>query len=61
MYNDVSAPLAAGTSGGMLAVTGTSSLWLGLAAFAMLALGTALLRIGPRKAARAEINAGHWS
>ncbi|GAA1152231.1 hypothetical protein [Ornithinicoccus hortensis] len=61
MYNNISAPMAAGGSGGMLAMTGTNSLWLGLAAFALLALGAAVLRIGPRRASRASIDSGHWA
>jgi hypothetical protein len=51
VYNNPSAPLAAGGAGGVLAWTGFDSLWFALAAFAMLAVGTALLRIVPRKQA----------
>lgn len=61
MYDNPSAPLAAGGASGTLALTGTNSLWLALAAFAMIALGTALMRIGPRRAARKSIDSGHWS
>jgi hypothetical protein len=49
MYNNPSASLAAGGSGSVLAYTGTNSMWLALAAFAFIAVGTALLRIAPRK------------
>ena len=48
MYDNPSASLAAGGSGSVLAYTGFGSLWLALAAFAMIAVGTALLRIVPR-------------
>ncbi|WP_166509448.1 hypothetical protein [Blastococcus sp. TF02-8] len=48
MYDNPSAPLAAGGTGGALAYTGFGSVWLALAAFAMLAVGTALMRIVPR-------------
>jgi hypothetical protein len=49
MYDNPSAPLAAGGSGSVLAYTGFNSLWLALAAFALIAVGTAMLRIVPRK------------
>ncbi|WP_170977837.1 hypothetical protein [Blastococcus sp. CCUG 61487] len=49
MYDNPSASLAAGGTGGVLAYTGFGSLWLVLAAFAMIAAGTALMRIVPRK------------
>jgi hypothetical protein len=48
MYDNPSASLAAGGSGSVLAYTGFGSLWLALAAFALIAVGTALLRIVPR-------------
>lgn len=48
MYNSVLPASGAGT----LAFTGTNSLWYGLAAFALLAVGTAILRIIPRRASR---------
>ena len=48
MYDNPSASLAAGGSGSVLAYTGFNSLWLALAAFALIAVGTALLRIVPR-------------
>jgi hypothetical protein len=51
MYNNLTAPVAAGVAGGgTLAMTGGSLdvLWAVLAAFAMLALGLALVRIAPR-------------
>jgi hypothetical protein len=51
MYDNPSAPLAAGGSGSVLAYTGFESLWLALAAFALIAVGTALMRIVPRKQA----------
>jgi len=49
MYNNVTAPAAAGaaTSGG-LAVTGASTIWIVLAGFAMVAVGSALMRIAPK-------------
>ena len=49
MYNNVTAPAAAGgaTSAG-LAATGANTLWVVLAGFAMVAAGTALMRIAPR-------------
>lgn len=48
MYNNPSPVLAAGTAGA-LAFTGANVLWLVLAAFAMLAVGTAMARIAPRR------------
>jgi hypothetical protein len=49
MYSNPSAPMAAGGASGVLAYTGFNSLWWALAAFALVAVGTALLRIVPRK------------
>lgn len=50
MYNNPTAPMAAGVGSGMLAVTGAGDIfWLGLAAFALIAAGMALARIIPRK------------
>lgn len=49
MYNHVTSSAGAGIGGGVLAATGADSLWLGLAAFALLAAGTAILRIVPRR------------
>lgn len=49
MYDNPSASLAAGGTGSVLAYTGFNSLWLALAAFALIAVGTALMRIVPRK------------
>ncbi len=49
MYDNPSAPLAAGGTGSVLAYTGFGSMWLALAAFAMIAAGMALMRIVPRK------------
>lgn len=46
MYNNMAAPAAAG---GILAITGGNFVWAVLAAFAMIALGSALARIVPRK------------
>jgi hypothetical protein len=43
-YNTATPPLAGGT----LAFTGTNSLWLALAAFALIAAGSAMMRIVPR-------------
>ncbi|GAA1030914.1 MULTISPECIES: hypothetical protein [Amycolatopsis] len=47
MYQKIGAASAAGMTGG-LAFTGVNALWLLLAGFALLAAGTALLRILPR-------------
>jgi hypothetical protein len=48
MYSNPSAPAAAGIASGSLAMTGVGDVfWLGLAAFALLALGLALKRIVP--------------
>jgi hypothetical protein len=48
MYNNLAAPAAAGIGGSALAFTGAGdALWLGLAAFAMVALGTVIKRIVP--------------
>ncbi|MBT2549666.1 hypothetical protein [Arthrobacter sp. ISL-65] len=50
MYNNLAAPAAAGIGGSALAFTGAGdALWLGLAAFAMVALGTAIKRIVPAR------------
>ena len=51
MYDNPSASLAAGGTGSVLAYTGFDSLWLALAAFAVIAIGTALMRIVPRRQA----------
>ncbi len=48
LYDNPSATLAAGGTGGVLAYTGLNSLWWALAAFALVAAGTALMRIVPR-------------
>jgi hypothetical protein len=63
MYNNPSAPLAAGGATGVLAYTGFDAIWLALAAFAMIALGAALMRIVPKPVttARTPINARHWA
>jgi len=51
MYNNSMAPAAAGITGGTLALTGAGDLlWLGLGAFAMVALGMAVKRIVPVRA-----------
>lgn len=51
MYNNTMAPAAAGITGGTLALTGAGDLlWLGLGAFAMVALGMAVKRIVPVRA-----------
>jgi hypothetical protein len=49
VYDNPSAPLAAGGTGSVLAYTGFNSIWLALAAFALIAIGTAVLRIVPRR------------
>ena len=46
MYNGTGAAAAAGA--GTLAFTGANALWIFLAAFALVAVGTALVRIAPR-------------
>lgn len=48
MYNDIAAPAMAGSGAGMLATTGTMVFWYFLAAFALIAVGAALMRIVPR-------------
>lgn len=60
MYNNPSAPLAAGGTGA-LAMTGFNSVWLILAAFAFLAVGTALMRIAPTPARAVAARQDHWS
>lgn len=60
MYNNPSAPLAAGGTGA-LAMTGFEGLWFILAAFALLALGTAVMRMAPKPARAVAARAGHWS
>ena len=51
MYSNPAAPAAAGIASGSLAVTGAGDVfWLGLAAFAFVALGLALKRIVPVRA-----------
>jgi hypothetical protein len=49
MYDNPSAPLAAGGTGSVLAYTGFESIWIALAAFALIAVGTAVMRIVPRR------------
>jgi len=50
-YNSATPPVVGGT----LAFTGTNSVWLGLAAFALIAAGSAMTRVLPkRRSARAE-------
>ena len=58
MYNNVLPATGAGVTvlgasaaqgTGALAFTGANALWYGLAAFALVAVGTALLRIIPKK------------
>lgn len=48
MYNNPTPVIAAGAAG-TLAVTGSNVLWSVLAGFALLAAGSALKRIAPRK------------
>ncbi|MFC1403242.1 MULTISPECIES: hypothetical protein [Streptacidiphilus] len=53
MYNKVASGVGASSAGGAtLATTGTNLMWLFLAAFALLAVGTAVLRIVPRRRRR---------
>lgn len=47
MYQKIGATSAAGVTGG-LAFTGVNVLWVLLAGFALLAAGTALLRVLPK-------------
>lgn len=51
MYDNPSVPVAAGLAAGTggLAMTGVDAFWLVLAAFALLALGMAIMRIVPRR------------
>ncbi|MGD6980393.1 MULTISPECIES: hypothetical protein [Citricoccus] len=51
MYDNPSVPMAAGLAAGTggLAMTGADVFWFVLAAFALLALGMAILRIVPRR------------
>jgi hypothetical protein len=49
MYNHISSSAGAGLGAGALASTGFNSLWLGLAAFALVAAGTAVMRIVPKR------------
>ena len=49
MYNNISSSAGAGVGAGALAMTGFNSVWLGLAAFALIAAGTAIMRIVPRR------------
>lgn len=60
MYNNPSAPLAAGGTGA-LAMTGFEAVWLVLAAFALLALGTAIVRMAPKPARAVAARPGHWA
>jgi hypothetical protein len=48
MYEKAGLAAAAGTTGG-LALTGMNIMWLVLAGFALLAVGSALMRIVPRR------------
>lgn len=52
MYEKAGSVAAAGMTSGGLAFTGLGSLWLILAAFALLAAGAAMLRIAPRLGTR---------
>jgi hypothetical protein len=49
MYDKAIIGAGGAATSGALALTGASVVWTVLAAFAMLAVGTALLRIVPRK------------
>ncbi|WP_175548710.1 hypothetical protein [Mangrovactinospora gilvigrisea] len=51
MYNNITSGAGAGAaaSGGALAATGASVFWWILAAFALVAVGTAIARIVPRR------------
>lgn len=52
MYNKAGTAVAAGATSGGLAMTGFNAMWVLLAGFAMLAVGSALLRIIPRARSR---------
>lgn len=56
MYNHITSSTGAGVGAGVLASTGFNSLWLGLAAFALVAAGTAVMRIVPRRRRALEEN-----
>jgi hypothetical protein len=62
MYDNPSVPMVAGLAAGTggLAMTGADMFWFVLAAFALLALGMAVLRIVPRRhtAPNAEDHSG---
>ena len=49
MYNHIGTAAGAVVGAGTLAMTGFDSVWLALAAFALIAAGTAVLRIAPRR------------
>lgn len=44
-YNSATPPVVGGT----LAFTGSNSLWLALAAFALIAAGSAMMRVVPKR------------
>lgn len=48
MYDNGGPAVGAATSGGALAMTGMSIVWVVLAAFAVLAVGMAVARIAPK-------------
>ena len=59
MYDNPNAAMAAGTLGSGAAVlpyTGIDAIWLLLASFALLAAGSALLRIAPKRKERRHHN-----
>lgn len=49
MYNNPTPVIAAGAVGSSLAFTGTNTVWSVLAGFALIAAGSALWRIVPRR------------
>ncbi len=49
MYNNGTPAIGGAATGGVLASTGASVLWIVLASFAVIAVGAAILRVIPRK------------
>ena len=49
MYNNVAGSAVAAGSVGTLAFTGANAVWFALAGFALIAAGTALARMVPRR------------
>ncbi|MGY0490774.1 hypothetical protein [Streptomyces sp. WG-D5] len=49
MYNNGTPAVSGAATGGFLASTGASVLWIVLASFAVIAVGAAILRIIPKR------------